>query len=564
MVAPKPGDVTPDSPGCAPNVQQILYRWDATAVNTGREMGEDRLSGLLAAVMVVGSDLELSAVLRRIVETAVDLVDCEYGALGVIGEQYAGGEIGPLGKYLVEFVTTGIDDEQRAVIGRLPHGDGILGVLVTSPEVLRLGDLKQHPDSVGFPPGHPPMRTFLGVPVRTRDAVFGNLYLTEKRHGQLFTEDDERVVLTLATAAGVAIENARLYGESRRSEEWQRAMAEINRELLAGSDTDVVLALIAHWARKIAHADLAVIGFADEFGTLVVEVADGHAAPSIVGTPLPLREPSLSVPLGWRSAAAALCVANSGADSRFGPEVVAALQGFAGQAVLALELAEARRDAERVLVFEDRDRIARDLHDSVIQRLFAAGMKLDSISRVIRDPEIEARIHNVVDDLDVTIRDIRSTIYSLQTIQREDPIGLRARIVGLAEQLASILGFNPVVRIDGPLDALVPDGMVDDVIAVVRESLSNVAKHAKATRVALEITATDEALALTVLDDGVGFAVKESADGPPMRRSGLANLEARALRHGGVFEFDAERESSDEWSTAIRWRVPLTRTGNVG
>ena len=182
-----------------------------------------------------------------------------------------------------------------------------------------------------------------------------------------------------------------------------------------------------------------------------------------------------------------LCVANSSEGARFGPEVVAALQGFAGQAVLALELAEARRDSERILVFEDRDRIARDLHDTVIQRLFAAGMQLESISRMIEEPDIEKRVHDVVDDLDVTIRDIRSTIYSLQTIQRDEAVGVRARIVGLADQLSSILGFSPVVRIDGPIDATIPEPMTEDVIAVVRESLSNIAKHACASKVELEI-----------------------------------------------------------------------------
>ncbi|MGA9147895.1 MAG: GAF domain-containing protein, partial [Candidatus Nanopelagicales bacterium] len=251
-------------------------------------MTEERLPSLLAAVMAVGSDLELSAVLRRIVETAVQLVDCEYGALGVVGEEYLSGSRGPASKSLVEFVTTGIDDEQRAAIGNLPHGDGILGLLLRDPVPLRLPDLTAHEDSVGFPAGHPPMRTFLGVPIRVRDEIFGNLYLTEKRGGQCFTTDDERVVLTLATAAGVAVENARLFGESRRSEEWQRAMAQINRELLAGSDTDGVLQLIAHWARRIAEADVAVIGFADKYGTLIVEVADGQAGGELVGSPLPL------------------------------------------------------------------------------------------------------------------------------------------------------------------------------------------------------------------------------------------------------------------------------------
>lgn len=527
----------------------------------GPDLTDERFSGLLAAVMAVGSDLELAAVLRRIVETAVQLVDCEYGALGVIGEEYAGVGRGPVGKILVEFVTTGVSDQDRVQIGRLPHGEGILGLLVRHPEPLRLADLTAHADSVGFPPGHPSMRSFLGVPVRIREEVFGNLYLTEKHGGTEFTAADERVVLTLATAAGIAIENARLFGETRRSEEWQRAMAEINRELLAGSDTEGVLQLVAHWAGRIAKADNSVIGFADESGTLVIEVADGSAATELVGTPLPLPEPSLSVPLGWRSAAAALCVANSAEDNRFGPEVVSALQGFAGQAVLALELAEARRDAEQISVFEDRDRIARDLHDSVIQRLFAAGMKLESASRLVVNPEVEKRIHDVVDDLDVTIRDIRSTIYSLQTIQRDERVGVRARIVGLADQLSSILGFNPVVVIEGPIDAMIPEDMAEDVIAVVRESLSNIAKHAAATKVELDINANDGELVLLVCDDGVGLDASAPDDGSAPRRSGLANLEQRAQQRGGTFELEQRSSEDDVWSTVVKWSVPLKRNG---
>lgn len=549
--------VTPKSPTCRPNSPESTEDGTLTRVDVTPRMTEERLPNLLAAVMAVGSDLELSAVLRRIVETAVQLVDCEYGALGVVGEEYLSGSRGPASKSLVEFVTTGIDDEQRAVIGNLPHGDGILGLLLRDPVPLRLPDLTAHEDSVGFPAGHPPMRTFLGVPIRIRDEIFGNLYLTEKRGGNSFTPDDERVVLTLATAAGVAVENARLFGESRRSEEWQRAMAQINRELLAGSDTDGVLQLIAHWARRIAEADVAVIGFADKYGTLIVEVADGQAGGDLVGSPLPLPEPSLSVPLGWHSAAAALCVANNQHDVRFGPEVVAALQGFAGQAVLALELAEARRDSERILVFEDRDRIARDLHDSVIQRLFAAGMQLESTSRLVDDPDIEKRIHDVVDDLDVTIRDIRSTIYSLQTVQRDEPVGVRARIVGLGDQLGSILGFNPVIRIDGPIDAMIPEAMSEDVIAVVRESLSNIAKHASASRVEVTIDASSEALTLVVRDDGVGIEANAPADGSPPRRSGLANLASRAEQHGGSFQAVQVDGSDDDWSTVLTWSVPL-------
>ncbi len=229
--------------------------------------------------------------------------------------------------------------------------------------------------------------------------------------------------------------------------------------------------------------------------------------------------------------------------------------------MLAVELAEARRDSERILVFEDRDRIARDLHDSVIQRLFATGMQLESVSRLVTEPEVEKRIHAVVDDLDVTIRDIRSTIYSLQTVQRDEPVGVRARIVGLADQLSSILGFSPVVRIDGPIDATIPDSMTEDVIAVVRESLSNIAKHASASKVEVTVDVGHDALTLVVRDDGVGIDSQAPTDGSEPRRSGLANLTSRAQQHGGSCEvvqvIGAEEEVGGGWSTVLTWSVPL-------
>lgn len=520
---------------------------------------EAQVPALLSAVMAIGSDLDLPTVLRSIVETAVKLVDCEYGALGVIGEEYAGAGTGPAGKVLAEFVTTGIDDVARAEIGTPPHGDGILGLLVRQPRVLRLGDLSEHPDSVGFPPGHPPMKTFLGVPVRVRDEVFGNLYLTEKRGHGYFTDADEQVVLTLAVAAGVAIENARLYGESRRAVDWQQAMAEINRALLVGSDTGEVLQLVAFWAARLANADVAAIGFANDHGALVVEVAEGPSGVDLVGTPLPLPDPCLSVPLGWRSAAAALSVANLDPENRFEPDTVAALQGFAGQAVLALELAEARRDSERLLVFEDRDRIARDLHDSVVQQLFAAGMQLEAVSRQTADPALTERINKVIDDLDGTIHDIRSTIYSLKTTQRDRGFGLRVRIAGLAEQLSSILGFAPTVRVSGPIDSLVPDDLANEVIAVLRESMSNIAKHAQAHRVLVEIDVADDQLSLVVRDDGVGLpaAGERSAERTPGRGNGLVNLAGRAQKCGGAFQAVSDPNRPDGWSTMVTWEVPL-------
>jgi len=509
---------------------------------------------LLDAVMAIGGDLELPAVLRRIVEAAVTLVDCEYGALGVLAE-------GADPPSLVEFITTGVSTEQRQLIGHPPHGAGILGLLLSDPMPLRLPNLNDHPEAVGFPANHPPMKSFLGVPIRVRNLVFGNLYLTEKVNEQEFTEDDQNIVTTLATAAGVAIENARLFGEVRRRERSQSAAAEINRKLLAGDEAGEVLELIAAQARSIADAQIAVIAFSDPDGNQVIEVADGQASKALIGIPLPLPEPSITVPLTGPTQDAVMSVANLAGGQGFRPNVTRQLQAFASQAALALELAEARRDAEKVILFEERDRIARDLHDSVIQRLFAAGMKLESVSRSIDDTASAERIRVVVDDLDATIRDIRATIYSLQTLQRNEPLGLRARIVGLAEQLSPILGSSPAVTIDGPIDTLVPEQLSDDLIAVVRETLSNVARHAHAKRVELHLVANDDELVFEVRDDGVGFPT-EPAEGESLRRSGLSNLDARARHQGGNFEISSTpgRPDSDGWTTHLRWQAPIVRS----
>ncbi|NQU37569.1 MAG: GAF domain-containing protein, partial [Actinobacteria bacterium] len=467
--------------------------------------GDSRVQQLLAAVMTVSSDLELEVVLDRITQTAVELVDCKYAALGVLGQDYHDRLADSKESSLVEFVTTGISDGQREEIGRPPHGEGILGLLVSDPRPIRLDDLAKHPASVGFPANHPPMRSFLGVPVRVRGRVFGNLYLTQKAEGS-FTKADEDLVITLATAAGVAIDNARLYGDARRAEERERARAEISRALLADEDSSEVLALVAKWARRISHADVAAIGFEDRYGTQIIEIADGSRTIGPLGAPLPLPEPSLLIPLGHRSPSAALCVANAPSGRRFDRQVIGQLKAFADQAVIALELAEARHDAERIGIFEDRDRIARDLHDSVIQRIFAAGLALEAVSRQIPDEQVNAKIHSISDDLDLTIRDIRSTIYSLQTLQRDGSIGLRARVIGLTDELSAILGFSVKVRIDGLIDAGIPADAQDDLIAVVRESLTNIAKHADATRAEIVVENDGVQICIYVHDDGCGVA----------------------------------------------------------
>ena len=364
---------------------------------------------LLDAVLTIGGDFDLPAMLQRIVQSAADLVDARYAALGVLDDT---------GSRLSQFITVGIDDEGRRRIGALPQGHGILGLLIVDAKPLRLPDLREHPDSYGFPPHHPPMRSFLGVPIRVRDEVFGNLYLTDKTTAEVFTDVDEELVVGLAAAAGVAIDNARLHARVH----------------------DLVLA-------------------------------------------------------------------------------------------------------------EDRARIARDLHDTVIQRLFATGLGLQGAAALIRhDPEAAAaRVETAVDDLDVTVKEIRSAIFALE-VERAGAPALRTRVLDLVAELAPALGTEPTVVFDGPVDAATPDDLAADVLATVREALSNVARHASAGRVDVRLTAAGGELVLCVADDGVG----PPPAGAPRGR-GLANLRARADRRGGSLDL----RPGDGGGTVLEWRVPL-------
>ncbi|MFC7106804.1 GAF domain-containing protein [Nonomuraea rubra] len=519
----------------------------------------DRVHALLEAVVSVGSDLDLETVLRRIVETATTLVDASYGALGVVGEENT----------LLQFIPVGLSEEEIARIEHWPHGLGLLGLLIKDARPLRLGRISDHPESYGFPPGHPPMGTFLGVPVRVRDEVFGNLYLTEKRGGGEFDEEDEAVVIALATAAGVAVENARLYAESRRRETWLQASAELTTSLLSGADPHEVLATMAARARQMCDADLVQVLLPEASGsTLTVEVADGEGADELLGTtfdiaatlagdaftqgePLsetdlqnipdldsPLRRlgygPALLVPLGTMPRVrGVLTLTKRSGRLPFSRADQQMLESFAGQAAIALELAEARRDAERLGLLEDRDRIAKDLHDVVIQRLFATAMTLMSTVRLVERPEASKRLQHAIDELDETIRQIRSSIFALQGTREDIVPGLRAQIVDLVEGAGGHLGFMPGLRMEGQIDTLVPEQVAEHLLAVLREALSNVVRHSHATRAEVSIAVADRRLNLTVSDNGVGL-------GEGGRRSGLRNIEERAGRLGGTAELESQ------------------------
>ena len=538
----------------------------------------DRMRGLLEAVVAIGSGLDLESTLRRIVQTAVGLVDATYGALGVIGED---------GR-LAEFIPVGLSQDEIERIHHWPEGHGLLGLLIDDPQPLRLADIAAHPQSSGFPDGHPPMRSFLGVPVRLRDEVFGNLYLTGKRGGGEFTEDDEAVLVALGAAAGVAVENARLYDAARRQQRWIQASAEVTTRLLSGSEPREVLADVTRRARELSGADLAVLALPDDEGRrLTITYADGDGAEVTRGLVLPAGE-SLSgqvlttgepltcadfatdervakaargamsqighaelFPLGVPgNVRGVLTVGRRHGAAPFRPALTDVVASFAAQAGVALELAASRDEAQRLSLYEDRDRIARDLHDLVIQRLYATGMSLEGTMPMITRPEVASRITNAVDAMDETIKDIRATIFALQARDSAEGPDLRGDIVVLVEEMTGMLGFAPSLRLGAGLGNQVGQEVGEQVLAALREALSNAARHASASQVEVTVdVAPDGMLTVQVTDDGTGIP----ADG---RRSGLRNLARRAEKLGGELRLTPADPGAARPGTRLEWRVP--------
>ncbi|WP_413760588.1 GAF domain-containing protein [Streptomyces sp. MMBL 11-3] len=536
----------------------------------------DRVHSLLEAVLSVGRELHLEQALHSIVEAAAVLVDARYAALGVIG---------PDGKRLSAFHTIGVGEEQIAEIGPYPEGHGILGELIRHPEPLRLARLCEHPSSYGFPPHHPPMETFLGVPIRVREQVFGHLYLTEKRDGEQFDEEDESVLSTLAVAAGVAIDNARLYEESRLRERWLQASAEITHRLMSGSDRGEILGLIAERAREITSATLAVVAVpVENTDSLTVELALGEGAQAHRGLVLPVEEgligrafaraeavasadisaeeragsgpprftgmgPAIAVPIGTGEGVRGMVLlVREAGRTVFTEKETEPLRGFAAQAAVAMELAERRQDAEEIAVLKDRDRIARDLHDLAIQRLFATGMTLQSAGRFIVHAQASERVARAVDDLDETIKIIRSTIFGLRAREEGVSRALRARVVRVVEEAVPVLGFAPSLRMEGLVDTQVPGETADHVVAVLSEALTNIARHARADRAAVVLETDGREVRLTVSDNGVGLP----AGG---RRSGLRNMAERAGQLGGELDLSSPQEGG----TTVVWWAPVGR-----
>jgi signal transduction histidine kinase len=537
----------------------------------------DQMRGLLQAVVAISSGLDLESTLRRIVETAVGLVDATYGALGVIGED---------GR-LAEFIPVGLSSGEIERIHHWPEGHGLLGLPIDDPRPLRLASIAGHAASSGFPDGHPPMRSFLGVPLRIRDEVFGNLYLTNKRDGGEFTEDDEAVLVALGAAAAVAVENARLYEAARRQQRWIEASAEVTTRLLSGSAPGEVLADVTRRARELSGADLAVLAQPDEEGRrLTITYADGDGGDAARGLVLPAGQSLSGLVLATGEAVTSADFAADerasqaarGAMSQIGPAVLFPLgvpgnvrgvltvgrrhgaapfpqaqadvvASFAAQAGVALELAASRAEAERVSLYEDRDRIARDLHDLVIQRLYATGMSLEGTMPMITRPEVASRITNAVDAMDETIKDIRATIFALQARDADQP-DLRGDIVALVEEMTPMLGFAPSLRLGAGLAASISPELGEQVLAALREALSNAARHAGAGQVDVTVDVDpDGILAVQVTDDGTG--IPEAT-----HRSGLRNLARRAEKLGGELRLQPAHPGAPAPGTRLEWRVP--------
>jgi signal transduction histidine kinase len=527
---------------------------------------QGRLRALLRANRAVVEHRDLPTVLRRIIESAVELVGAQYGALGVVSPQ--GG--------LEQFITVGMSDEVVARIGHLPEGHGLLGALIDHPHNIRLPKLADDPRSIGFPAGHPSMDSFLGVPITVRGVVYGNLYLSNQATGE-FSEDDEQLVTALAATAGIAIENARLFAETHRRQAWSAASAEVTATLLSSESSGSISTVITR-ILDLAEADIAWMllptGAPSEY---TIERARGLdsaalegstlAAASALGGMLDAQHPQLIDDAGssaitltdGRRAGPMMVLPLAGAATPHGLLLVGRLAhsrrfsaadlemaaDFAGQASIALTLRAARADRQRMDLLEDRGRIARDLHDHVIQQLFATGLDLHRVATMSGSATVATHILTAVGNIDASIAQIRTAIFAL-TVQDNDPRdSMRHQLIDLVNEVSAGFTSTPAVSFTGPVDLMVTDDLAADVLAVTREGLSNIVKHASARSTAIELAVIDGGVRLVISDDGVG--ITGSA-----RRSGIANLEARARRRGGGLLVDSEG-----MGTTLTWHVPF-------
>jgi signal transduction histidine kinase len=525
-------------------------------------------------VLAAAASGHLETTLQEVVQAAVDHVGAMYGAIGVLSSD---------GRRLVRLVVAGVDEQEVERISGLSTGQPVQR-FVNQPTLLRWEDFTNDPESLGFGSGHPARNPFLGVPVRVGGALFGNLYLTEKRGGEPFTPADVEVVQALAAVAGLAVGNARLAERAEQGRRWLQAGAEVATALLSDVDPDDVLRSVAVRVAALTGADATgvLVPLPDDDTALVVAAAAGAAAEDMEGVRVPLSAthvgavhrsgtaariddvgvdpvagqhaavaveitrgfgPALMVPFG-RGPAAGMIVALRARDTEpFDAADLAPLTGFASRTALALELARSQHRERRLQVQADRDRIARDLHDHVVQRIFATGLALDRLGRSLEatQPEVADRLSRTVDELEATIAEIRSAIFELN----EDDVAeapVRSQLTDLVRRVTEGHPLHRDLRLRGSLDDL-PRELVPDLLAVVRELLTNVVRHAAASRVTLSVEVDGE-VAVVVTDNGHGLPTVTA-------RSGLANLADRAERRGGRLT-----TSSGRAGTEVRWAVP--------
>lgn len=523
---------------------------------------QGRLRGLLRANRLVIEELDLPAVLLRIVEAAVELVNARYGAMGVLA---------PDGT-LEQFVHVGMPEEQVRSIGDLPRGRGLLGAVLAAPHPLRLNHIGDDARSAGFPEHHPPMDAFLGVPIRVRNELFGNLYLTRDDGGS-FSDEDEELVVSLAATAGAAIDHARLFDESRRRQAWSAALAEVTTVLLSAEAVDG-LGVVVDRVAPLAEADFACVlvpdgpvlridgargdGTADLPATFDEHDATiaGRSMESGHVTTGDLREEPPFWPAGLRWAVAlplaaseeplgTLLLARRANRPKFDTSELDLAADFAAQASVAIKLARGRRDRQELQRIEDRSRIARDLHDNVIQRLFAAGLTLQSLEPAI-PVAFRQDVTDQIDAIDTAIAEIRTAVFALGSRPRAEPKTIRHRVLDVVSEVGRMLAEPPSITFVGAVDVLVPAEFGDDIVAVVRESLTNVGRHADAATTEVHIVLDDGHVTVQVDDDGRGLRDRH-------RASGTANLAARAAARGGHYALDARSGGG----TSMTWRVPL-------
>ncbi|MEU3772694.1 GAF domain-containing protein [Streptomyces sp. NPDC032472] len=487
---------------------------------------------LLEAVLGVGSEPELRTTLQHLVDSAADICGARYAALGVVDPE----RIRLTGLY-----TAGMSEAERAAILGLPDGrSGLIGTLISDPRPLMPDDLAKDPRAPGFPPGHPPVHSFLGVPIRVHTEVFGYLYLTEKRVGGPFLPEDLALVRVLASQAGIAIGNARLYETARRRERWIEGAAAVTTALLAGRPAADALMCVAERARLLADAAAGVILQPTPEGGMEIVAASTHGDPGdLVGTTIAPGSAVLEQLLGGEP----VFIEDSSTDprmttpvrERFGPSMMLPLQSggqligtlalprarggrpydavdrllasqFASQAALALVLADAQHDREQLAVYEDRDRIARDLHDLVVQRLFATEMMLESTKKrsaaAASGDTVGEELARAVDELDSTIQEVRTAIFALQQPPTDAPATFRGRVLRETRGAAVLLGFAPSVHFAGAVDALIPDPVAKDLLAALRGALAAAHRRAEVTSIEVEVDAAPDRVRLTVTDDG--------------------------------------------------------------